>query len=63
MTDYPPRWRIESCDAGMGETEYRLFRFGEFFCQTPTERESQWIILWNEVFRADIFRADGKDGE
>jgi len=46
-----PRWRIESCDAGMGETEYRLFWFGDFFAQTPTEREAQNIILWNEVFR------------
>jgi len=48
-----PRWVIESCNAGMGETEYRLFRFGVFFCQTPSEREAQQIILWNEIFRYD----------
>lgn len=37
-------YRIESCDAGMGETEHRVFLGGDYICQCPDRPTAQIIV-------------------
>jgi hypothetical protein len=37
-------WKVFRQDAGMGEKEYRAFRYDEFFCQTDNQEDAMEII-------------------
>ena len=39
-----PIHRIELCDAGMGETEYRIFEGDRFICQCP-DNPTAWEVI------------------
>ena len=39
-----PKWKVFRQDAGMGEKEYRVFRYDEFFCQTNTQMDAEEIV-------------------
>ena len=37
-------WRLRRCDAGMGETEYRIFRNEVFFCMCDNRKDADTIM-------------------
>jgi len=37
-------WRLRKYDAGMGETEYRIFRNGTFFAQFDNRKDAEIVM-------------------
>jgi hypothetical protein len=38
-------WRLRKYDAGMGETEYRIFRNGIFFAQFGNKKDADTVMV------------------
>jgi hypothetical protein len=38
-------WRLRRCDAGMGETEYRIFRNEKFFAMFDNRKDADIVMV------------------
>lgn len=47
------RWNLRRVDAGMGEHEYIMEMFGEYFAIFPSENNAKDVMEWNFAYRTN----------